>query len=430
MPSGVARLDTSITNPGTPPYGYYYYYRAVGLFLVDPEGRFAASSSPGGAGNYGDVQVSEPIPGTWTALIFSAVPVADGGITGPVLFGARIANWVSFGRLSSRSLTLAPGAARTVTLTARTPANPGDRSGAIVLTSSAGGPDFTAVTTVPVTLRALVPSPSPTSTFRGTLTGGNGIFDPTATAFYQMRIPAGLPVLNAQITLPNSGSPFEAALIDPATQEAATTAVSSLYSFDATGNLSVLPERGVELHVLNPDAGVWTLIINWYEQVSGTALRQPFTVVMSRIAPVASAPLLPDSAANSPATWQACHRPGARDEQRSCPRGVLHRQPPGSSNHLPAVVADECIGRGPCAVHGRATGILRTQSHHVDHRESHGYEADLLRLLLVLRRSRPRLELRFQKPVRHLQRAGNRRRRLGRVADAARSRWETSRCIR
>ena len=49
---------------------------------------------PQGVGNYGDAQVADPAPGKWTAYIWSR-DSADGGTTGPVLFGASVASYQS-----------------------------------------------------------------------------------------------------------------------------------------------------------------------------------------------------------------------------------------------------------------------------------------------------------------------------------------------
>jgi Peptidase inhibitor I9 len=292
VPKGQGRLDGSIAFVGAG--GTSDFAATVNLSLIDPSGDLAEYNLPQGTGNFSDAQVANPEPGKWTALIFSS-PSADGGTTGKVLFGARVAQWASFGSLSASSLTLAPGATQRVSLTVATPSTPGDEAGSIVATSNASEPSFTQTTTVPVTLRSLAPTPDPTTTFTGTLTGGNGRQQSESqAAFYQVQIPAGMPSLSAQIKLANASNPFMAELVSPSGQ-AVSTAANALVGVGSSGGYTAEPQDGAELHVLHPAAGLWTLIIGFYGQESGTALSQPFTVTLSGAAAQASAPGLPDS---------------------------------------------------------------------------------------------------------------------------------------
>jgi subtilisin family serine protease len=291
-PSGQARLDASIAYQGAGPSTDFN--AAVNISLISPGGRLAETSDPQGTGNYSNAQVANPAAGTWTALIFGN-PSNFGGTVGPVQFGASTATWAPFGTLSTSSLTLAPGASKTVTLTVPTPTSPGDQSGSVVLTNSAG-PAFTTVSTIPVMLRSLVPTPAPSSTFTGTLTGGNGRqFNTGQSAYYQVSIPAGTPVLNAEITTPNAGNTFLAELVDPSTGEAASTASNESATTTSAGT-TLAPQLGTQLHVLRPDPGTWTLVINFYNQVAGTALSVPFTVTLDQTPATATAVGLPDSA--------------------------------------------------------------------------------------------------------------------------------------
>ncbi len=300
-PPGQARLDGSIAYKGAGPSTDFD--AAVNLSLFSPSGKLALTSSPQGTGNYSDAQVTDPAAGTWTALIFGN-PSSEGGTVGPVKFGARTAAWVGFGSLSVSSLTLPPGGSKSFTLNVTTPNTPGDESGSIVLRDRQG-PSFAAMTTVPVTLRTLVPTPSPSSTFTGTLTGGNGRqFNSGQTAYYEVSIPAGTPVLNAEITTPNATNTFLAELVDPVTGEAASTASNMLATRAAKGT-ALVPQLGTQLHVLNPDPGLWTLVINFYNQVAGTALTQPFTVTLDRTPAPDSAWGLPDSPSTALANGKA-----------------------------------------------------------------------------------------------------------------------------
>ena len=266
----------------------------VRLTLIDPNGKLAAYSVPQGDGNYGDVQVTDPTPGTWRGYIYSR-DTADGGTTGPVVFGASVASYTSFGTVSPSSLHLAPGASRSATLTVASPSHPGDAAGAIVLDASGGSASASTTTSVPVILRSLVPT-GPTS-FSGLLTGGNGRqANLGQTNYYQVNLAAGEPELNATVTLAgNPNNQFYAFLIDPAGEAEAFSANDELVT-NASG-LSAVNTQGAQLHVFSPGAGTWTLIVEFAPQVSGVALSEPFTVAMSESKAPVSASGLPDSAA-------------------------------------------------------------------------------------------------------------------------------------
>jgi len=282
VPAGQARLNASVALAGV-----------VDLSLIAPNGKLAEFNLPQGAGNYGNAQVADPAAGTWTALIAS-------GSSAPTIsaqFEASTASWQSFGTLSASSLTLAPGASGTFTLTATAPSQPGDQAGSILVHSSATSPGFASVSSIPVTVRALVPAPDPSTTFTGTLTGGNGRAPSTGqTAYYQVQVPSGLNALNVQVSTQNSSNTFFAELVDPTTGEAASSAFNGLQQSSSSGGSQLTPENGAQLHVLNPAAGLWTLVVDFFNTVSGTAVSQPFTVTMDDTPVSASAGGLPDSA--------------------------------------------------------------------------------------------------------------------------------------
>lgn len=259
----------------------------VRLTLVDPDGRLAGYSVPQGDGNYGDIQVTDPAAGSWTAYIYSR-DSADGGTTGPVVFTASSAKYTSFGSVFPSTLHLAPGQSAPIALSVTTPAQPGDAAGAIVLTPTGGD-----ATTIPVTLRSLVPL-GPAS-WTDTLTGGNGRAVNTGEAFYyQINVPSGQPELNASVRLAdNPNNSFMAWLIDPQGQAVAYT--SNVELLLGSGGLTGTNELAGELHALNPGPGTWTLAVLFAPTVSGTATSEPFTVDVNEQAAEAMAPGLPDS---------------------------------------------------------------------------------------------------------------------------------------
>ena len=281
VPKGQARLNASVSLVGF-----------INLSLISPSGKLAEYNLAQGAGNYGNAQVADPQAGKWTALIATA----GSGPAVPAAFAASTAAWQPFGSLNASSLTLAPGASGAVTLTVATPPQAGDQSGSIVLRSSASSPAFAAVTTVPVTLRSLVPTPSPSTTVTGTLTGGNGRSTNTGqTAYYQVEIPAGTKALNASVDTGDASNTLFAELVDPS-GASVSAAANGLLATTPSGTNAITPEVGTQLHAVNPVAGTWTLIVDFYNTVSGTAVTQPFTITLDDTPVTSSASGLPDSA--------------------------------------------------------------------------------------------------------------------------------------
>ena len=279
VPGGQNRLNAAIAFQNA----FGSLDARVRLTLIDPNGKLAAYSVPQGDGNYGDVQVTNPAAGQWTAYIYSR-DSADGGTTGPVVFSASSASYTSFGRVTPSSVTLKPGQSANVRLNVSTPSAPGDTSGAILF--SAGG----STTTVPVTLRSLIPVGA--ASFSGTLTGGNGRGVNTGEAFYyQLNLPGGLPELNAQVQYADANNLLGAWLIDPAGQAVAYSSNTEL----GLPAFSAVNVPGVQLHALNPAAGRWTVIVDFIPATSGTAITEPFTVSTNESSVPASALGLPDS---------------------------------------------------------------------------------------------------------------------------------------
>jgi hypothetical protein len=263
---GQARLNVSVALVGV-----------VDLTLFAPNGDMAEFNLPQGVGNYGNAEVADPAAGKWTAFVAtsSAAPSVA------AKFQASTATWQQFGSLSRSSVTLAAGASATFTLTVSTPAQAGDVAGSVILRSSATSPAFASVTSVPVTLRSLVPTPAPSTTFTGILTGGNGRGSNTGqTVYYQLAVPSGLKALNVQVSTGNASNTLLAVLVDPA-GKAASTATNGLLVTTSSGNNQLEPEVGTALHVLRPTPGIWTLVVDFFGTVSGTAVAQPFRVTIN-----------------------------------------------------------------------------------------------------------------------------------------------------
>jgi hypothetical protein len=288
------RLDASIAYPADPANGNNARVR---LILIDPKGRFAAHSLPQGVGNYGNVDVTKPTPGTWTAVIFGDV-AADSGTNGAVPWRVATQRYVAFGKVKPSVLVLRPGQSQTVKVTATTPFTPGDTSGSIQLVSVPGSV-IAGATSIPVTLRSLV-DVDHGGTFSGVLTGGNGRPNGQGQEdFYQFKVPAGTNHITANVSLTNDTSdPVGAYLISP---DGDALGYGENYlgtSVDpTTGATNYTPEPSLSASTLDPAPGLWTLIVDFAEPIVGDEVSQPFTGnIRFGAGAGATAPGLPDRA--------------------------------------------------------------------------------------------------------------------------------------
>ncbi len=287
VPAGVNRLNASAAFHSATPTASLN--ARVRITLIDPNGTYVGDSRPQGLGNYGNLQIANPAAGTWTAYVYSR-DAAAGGYIGPVVFGVSAARYTSFGTVTPAGATLAPGQSVAVQVKTRTPAQPGDASGAIVVRSSSARGRSTTSTTVPVTLRSLIPPGN--QTFSGTVTGGNGRAPISGQEFfYQLDMPAGQPELNATITVKDPGDQFGAYLIDP---QGEAVAYATNMVPGATPSSPPDNQVGAQLHTLNPAPGRWRLLVVFAPVVSGNSLSSPFGVSVSQQAVPASRGGLPN----------------------------------------------------------------------------------------------------------------------------------------
>jgi hypothetical protein len=291
---GQDRLTADLAWPGNPAYCLQEACEAgqnsrVRLILITPQGQLAAHSLPQGPGNYGSVDVRYPASGRWTGVIFGDV-AADSGTNGTVLWQEATQKFAPFGSVSPSQLHLAPGQSKTVTVSATTPAQPGDSSGSIVLTSDRGGVDSylgPESNSIAVTLRSTI-DVAAGGTFSGTLTGGNGRdIGQGQEEFYQFNVPSGVQDITANVSLANDPTdPVGLMLVSP--------------DGDTLGyggnNSSGSQSLSATAYTLHPVAGTWTLVVIFAEPVVGNELSDPYTGSIAFNQTSASVAGLPDSA--------------------------------------------------------------------------------------------------------------------------------------
>ncbi|WP_194924921.1 hypothetical protein [Catenulispora pinisilvae] len=263
VPPGQDRLDSNIAWPGTG-------QAAVNLVLLDPSGKLTANSLPNGNGNHGHVDVHNPVPGTWTAIISDFAGAS--GYTGKVLFNAAVARFVPFGQVSPSTVTLHPGQSTNIAVSAKTPASAGDLSASLTVSSPQSGRS-----SIPMTLRSEVAVNNGGGVFASDIQGGNGRGQvPAQSEFFAVNVPAGKPALDVRTALADHRTdPYYVYLVSPDGQNPARA--SNLTPEGSGSTHTTVASPGAQLSVLKPQAGQWTIIVTFTNPVSGDALDTPFT---------------------------------------------------------------------------------------------------------------------------------------------------------
>jgi hypothetical protein len=264
VPAGADRLDVALAadSPISPPR----------VALIDPHGTYQAYSNPQGTTNFGHADVHFPPSGTWTAYFFLA---RASGFNGPIRFSITASDFTARGTVSPSTLTLGPGKSQTVTVRTPLPAQPGDVSTSVQLSTEHG-----LTSSVPLTLRSIVDVSAKSVTFTGVITGGNGRNDDEGVAqtnVYYLDVPAGKKDLGIGVTLARDP--------DIALFGTLTAPDGQVYShqtnaiLDAEGNRVNGPS--LQIYRRDPQPGRWILSLHTNNPSSGLVLQQRFTATVA-----------------------------------------------------------------------------------------------------------------------------------------------------
>ena len=285
VPSGQQRLNAAMAFPAKINSSQVTY--PLTMILIDPKGRFAATSLPQGYDRSANEDVINPRAGTWTAVIFGPVGGAPlDGTTGTVRVTVSTQKLIPFGTLSQTTLTLAKGQqSAPVTLSVSTPSSPGDLAGSVVVDGGHGA------STIPVLLRSyvnLTGTPAKGG-FSGNLIGGNGR-GPGQFAFYQFNVSsASNQDITASVHLANDPQNLvNTYLVDPA-GEIDGYGSNQYASSSASGFSSQLTASS---SAVNAEPGTWTLVVEFVDPSGGNETSDPYTGSIA-LQPGATVGLLP-----------------------------------------------------------------------------------------------------------------------------------------
>jgi Subtilase family len=239
--------------------------------LFSPNGTFEAYSEPQGFADFGQVEVSDPTPGTWSAVFFTEANGATAGAvgtSGTIQWDAKTMRFGPAGKVSPASVTIAAG--RTVSTHVRLvdPVAAGDSAEAVAVSSGSQH------TTIPVTIRVPVTIGRHGGSFRGVLTGGNGRAGAQAQQnTYVFNVPRGERDLDVSVHMATDRNDFLTGyLVNPQGQ---TVGYSENIVVNST-ETKVVFSPYVNMYNVDPEPGQWRLLLQWANPVTGLELSANF----------------------------------------------------------------------------------------------------------------------------------------------------------
>jgi hypothetical protein len=236
------------------------------------DGTLATPTRPGSIPNIQHIEVSAPQPGRWTADILwggidqdlALPPIVPGPYTGPMSFKVSGQDWIT--TPASFPVTIPPHAGAAVPLRVPFPVSPGDHPESVQFTASPlGGFPGSAVTSVPVARRTLIPSSGGSFRTLITSTVGRSIGQ---VSTYNIDIPAGVPQLTAsfQTADVSADNTITYYLVSPSGTVAARASTPNTTAGQPPGT--------VTLTTTDPVAGTWEIDVELGLTVSGNEFTQ------------------------------------------------------------------------------------------------------------------------------------------------------------
>ena len=274
VPGGVDRLNANMIWPDPTNSNILYYV------LTDPRGRLTQISYDFGAGgtrpsvpNIQHTEVTDPMPGTWTATILwgngrshlQEPPNVPGTYTGPLSFQVTGQHYVTS---SAGAGTVRVPAQGSATLNVNVPlANaPGDNEMSVQLAGANG-----ATASVPVLARTVIPSSG--GKFKATMGTSVGRNQGSPNSLFVIDVPPGQQQMSVSFKTAdaNPDNPYTYELWSPAGTEAVADATPTT-TLQGVG--STTPTGLANLTVANPVAGRWLIVVQLNLTTSGQEFSQ------------------------------------------------------------------------------------------------------------------------------------------------------------
>jgi hypothetical protein len=272
VPRGLGRLDVDMIWPD-PTNG-----NRLQVQLFNPQGALAQESyddggpgtarHPGSIPNIQHLEVSAPERGRWTAKILwggvdqdlSLPPIVPGTYTGPLSFKVSGQHWIT--TPASRPVVIPAHASTSVPLRVAFPVSPGDHPESVQFTASAS-----AVTSVPVARRTLVPSSGGSFRTLITSTVGRSIGQVNT---YKVNVAAGVSQLSVSFQASDTSA-------DNAITYYLVSPDGTVVAAGTTPNTTGPSPGTVTLTTADPAAGTWEIDVELGLTVSGHEFTQTVT---------------------------------------------------------------------------------------------------------------------------------------------------------